>query len=193
MRRFSDQTTLLPILSISFGLAALTQLGGAPIARADESLGFIAAISSSSASATLAEPEPVILTQKTAQDSRSRPTALGDVQTYAAVEAYAASLIHEDEDVMRIELSPKRVTMAFRSQEEVAGFGLRTVERTITVTDEGYVFVNRPWYTQDGGPADAAESGFSDLALVRTSEGFTPETMARLLTRMHGRFTLGLL
>ncbi len=193
MLRFSDHTTILPVLSISLGLAAVSLFGTSPIARADESLSFIATISSTSARATLAEPEPTVLTQNSAADSRNHPTELDDVQTQANVESYASSLIHEDERITRIELSPKRVTMSFRSQEEVAGFGMRQIERTVTVTDEGYVFVNRPWYTQDGGTTDSAESGFNDLDLVRTTEGFTPETVARILTRMHGRFAIGAL
>ena len=116
------------------------------------------------------------------------------VTSQAELVAYAKTLLGDDARIHYIQLGTHSVSMTYASTLSSPIFGDLVIERTATVKDDGTVKVTWPWFASSfaGKPDEVSViNGFKDIQLESDEAGMTPETQARVLKRMQGRFIVG--
>lgn len=124
------------------------------------------------------------------------PLPIDDVRTQQQLVDYAQSLMHDDPRILQVEIADHSVSMTYQEQSRILRVKSIASQTRATVSDTGSVSLSKPWYASLFGTianADAPDVGFSDLTLERDSSGLVPQSAARMLARMHGRFQIGAL
>jgi hypothetical protein len=182
--------------TIAVGITAVTLVCAAPVVRAAYGSVPVTLIYGSSET-TGATTTAIRITQDDLSHTQSYSgTSLDDVNSQTQLVAYAATLMHQDPDIQSVDLGDHSVSMTYRSNITLVNFGMRSVERTVTVFDSGAVTENKPWYANffdSHSQVVTPESGFVDIVLAHDASGLLPQTDALLIKRMQGRFQIGAL
>jgi len=142
----------------------------------------------------IASSSPIVITHDDIIRSDRNSINRRDVDTQAELVAYVRALMASDADIERTELGMHYVSMTYKSRVRVQYIGMHALEREVRISDDGTISVTKPWYALVADTdSDAVQSGFSDISLIAGSGGFSAETEALLVTRMHGRFQIGAL
>jgi hypothetical protein len=185
----------VPVRVISAFVVAAIVVSVIPIlARSAVPLPLLAGSSSSEATA----PATILLTRENIQTGGGLTiTSVLDVRSQAELIDYAQSLMRDDQSIVSIELQEGSVAMTYRHDTEVLRMRTISTETRAAISADGSVMLTRPWYESLFGAvanADATDYGFSDIAIETDSAGtMNPESAARLLSRMQGRFQIGAL
>lgn len=103
-------------------------------------------MSASSTAGTDAGSYGFSLTAKNTAGTEYTVRDVADVQTMAALEAYAGASIRDDERLESVSLDEGTMTLRYRTDAAFLGFIPASIRVTASVTADGAVTVKYPWY-----------------------------------------------
>jgi len=183
----------LSVRTIVVGFAVVTVVSTLAVARPKElTLPHISF--NIGATAPAANSSSITISSAEAAQAISVVISIDDVHSQQDLVSYADYLMQGDSRISQVQISGRSVSMTYLTTNRVLNVKTISTNTRATVNEDGGVSVAgswaRPLFTHIA-QASSPNAGFSDIALVREGSELSPQTEARLLARLHGRFQIG--
>lgn len=146
------------------------------------------------ATAPAADAPSITISAADAAKADAIVSSVEDVHSQADLVAYADGLMQSDARIDQISISATAVSMTYETANRILNVRTVSDQTRATVMEDGTITVSGSWYRPlftHVAQASSPNAGFSDIQLARDDSGLTPETEARLLARLSGRFRIG--
>lgn len=137
-----------------------------------------------------------ILTISTADavNASSIVTSIDDVHSQEQLVSFADSLMQADPRITQVQIGQHSVSMTYVTDNRILDIKAVSSNTKATVSDDGTVALAgswmRPLFTHIM-QASSPNVGFSDIPMTTQDGSLSPQTEARILARLHGRFQIG--
>jgi hypothetical protein len=136
------------------------------------------------------EDESLVITRSDIDEDDTAVYDPADISTEAQLSAYARSIMSADDNIVKIEVDEDEVSIWYKEPGEFLGFIPVTVTTKATVSADGEIEIDRPWYRAFVTAEDETtlENSLSSTAgTIARSEGSTElssNAQARLLNAL---------
>lgn len=141
-----------------------------------------------------ADPLIFAISAADAAQASSIVTSIDDVHSQQELVSYANFLMRDDPRITHIQIGQRFVSMTYMTDNRILNVKTVSSDTKATVSGDGTVSIAgswaRPLFTHVAQTASPS-IGFSDISMVQRDDTLSPQTEARILARLHGRFQIG--
>lgn len=145
---------------------------------------------------TAAPTDTLIFTISSADAAKTSSivTSMVDVHSEQDLVSYADYLMQDDARIAQVQIGERFVSMTYATYNRLLNVKTVSSHTKATVNEDGTVSIAgswaRPLFTHVAQTASPSV-GFSDISMVQRDGTLSPQTEARILARLHGRFQIG--
>lgn len=136
------------------------------------------------------EDESFVIIRSDITDGDTAVYDPADITTSVELSAYARSIMSADENIVKIEYGEDEVSIWYREPAELLGFIPITVTTKATVSADGEIEIDRPWYDifveteEDSSLEDILSSTAGTIARAEGTAELSSNAQARLLNAL---------